>query len=70
MTAEIVNLRRARKSAARDSEARVAAANRARFGQPKAERDAVRREADRAARTLDGNRVVRDGDGGQKDHGA
>ena len=70
MTAELVNLRRVRKAAARDAEARAAAANRVRFGQPNAERDSARREADRAARALDGNRIARTGDAEERDHGA
>jgi hypothetical protein len=63
MTAELVNLRRVRKAMTRDADARVAAANRAWFGQPKTERDAARLEAGRAARALDGNRISEDGDG-------
>jgi hypothetical protein len=63
MTAELVNLRRVRKAMARAEDARVAAANRARFGQPGAQRDAIRLEADRAARALDGNLISDDADG-------
>jgi hypothetical protein len=48
---------------ARAEDARVAAANRARFGQPGAQRDAIRLEADRAARALDGNLISDDADG-------
>lgn len=63
MSAEIINLRRARKTAGRDAEAREAAANRARHGQSKAERTATRAQADLAARRLDGSKVSRTHDG-------
>lgn len=59
MSAEIVNLRRVRKAAARDAEARSAATNRARHGQSRAARESVRAEADLAARRLDGSKVAR-----------
>lgn len=52
--AEIVNLRMARKAQQRAAAARAAAANRAKFGQTRAERDGHQAEAERAARTLDG----------------
>ena len=51
---EIVNLRRARKDKARAAKDADAAANRAKFGTPKAERDARAAEAALAARRLDG----------------
>jgi hypothetical protein len=63
MSAAIVNLRRARKAASRDAEARAAAANRVRHGQSKAAREAARAEADLAARRLDGSKVARPADG-------
>ena len=54
--AEIVNLRMARKVKARQTAEDTAAANRARFGQAKTERLEVAREAERAARLLEGAR--------------
>ena len=67
MTADLINLRRARKTRARADKERRAAGNRAAFGVPKAEREASRaREAQGAAR-LDGHRredeAGPDGDG-------
>ncbi|MFO0292148.1 MAG: DUF4169 family protein [Rhodospirillales bacterium] len=59
MSAEIVNLRRARKAASRDADARAAAANRARHGQTKSARDATRAQADLASRRLDGSKLSR-----------
>jgi hypothetical protein len=56
---EIVNLRQARKRAARVEREAEAAANRAKFGRTKAERRAQAAETDTLARTLDGAR--RDG---------
>lgn len=53
MTAEIINLRRARKAKARQDATREAAANRALYGQPKAQRLAQRDAQQRAQRTLD-----------------
>lgn len=52
--AEIVNLRLARKAAARRSKEAEAAANRLAHGRTRAEREATRAEAMRAARLLDG----------------
>ncbi|MFA7587487.1 MAG: DUF4169 family protein [Novosphingobium sp.] len=52
--AEIVNLRMARKARSRVDKAQLAAANRAKFGAGKAQRDAARQEAERLGRTLDG----------------
>jgi hypothetical protein len=54
MTAEIINLRRARKARARLERDREAAQNRARFGRAKVERASQEAEADLAARRLDG----------------
>jgi hypothetical protein len=51
---EIVNLRQARKAAARGKQEDEAAANRAKFGQTKASRKLVEAEAERARKTLDG----------------
>ncbi|MCP3734788.1 DUF4169 family protein [Sphingomonas sp. RP10(2022)] len=52
--AEIINLRRARKARDRDVAAKAAAANRAKFGRTKAERDADATNRARIERTLDG----------------
>lgn len=56
MTADIVNLRRARKARARAGKEAEAAANRAKFGRTKAgrERDAISERID--ARRLDGHK--------------
>jgi hypothetical protein len=51
---EIVNLRLARKAAARRTKEADAANNRAAHGRTRAEREATRAEAARAARLLDG----------------
>ena len=51
---EIVNLRQARKRAARAAEEEKAAANRAKFGQGKAERAAAKAEAEKRRALLDG----------------
>jgi Domain of unknown function (DUF4169) len=53
---EIVNLRRARKNKARTAKDTEAAANRAKFGTPKTERDRRAAEADLSARQLDGHK--------------
>ncbi|WP_336977870.1 DUF4169 family protein [Altererythrobacter fulvus] len=58
--AEIVNLRLARKAKQRADKAGTAAANRAKFGQTKAEKSIQRDEAERAGRTLDGAKLERD----------
>lgn len=58
--ADIINLRQARKAKVRKDKEQVAAANRAKFGQTKAEREVRRIEEARQDRLLDGNR--RDGD--------
>lgn len=55
--AEIVNLRLVRKARQRQDKATLAAANRARFGQPKSLRSAAEDEAERARRSLDGHRL-------------
>lgn len=54
MTAEIINLRQARKARARVIKGAHAEENRARFGTSKAERQRRAAETDRAARQLDG----------------
>jgi len=56
MTAEIINLRQARKARARAAKDAQADENRARFGLSKAERRQLAMETDRAVRHLDGAR--------------
>ncbi|PIP98084.1 MAG: DUF4169 domain-containing protein, partial [Rhodobacterales bacterium CG18_big_fil_WC_8_21_14_2_50_71_9] len=56
MTADIINLRRARKQRARAADKADAAANAARHGVGKAERALADAEAERLRRTLDGAR--------------
>jgi hypothetical protein len=51
---EIVNLRQVRKRAERAKREETAAANRAKFGQSKAERAAAKAEADKRRALLDG----------------
>lgn len=55
--AEVINLRMARKAKDRAEKARRADANRAKFGQAKADRKARRAETDRATRELDGKKL-------------
>ncbi|MDZ7894123.1 MAG: DUF4169 family protein [Sphingobium sp.] len=55
--AEIINLRLARKARKRGDAERLAAENRAKFGQNKAAKARQRQEAERAQRTLDGARI-------------
>jgi hypothetical protein len=62
MTAEIVNLRKARKSKARAVREAEADANRAKFGRARADRQASSLEEARKARALDAHR--RDEPGG------
>jgi hypothetical protein len=54
--ADIVNLNRFRKRRTREEEGRQAAENRVRFGRTKEERDKAAREAEKAARELEGKR--------------
>ncbi len=56
MSAQIVNLNRARKAKARADKERQAAENRVRFGQTKAERETGAREREIAAARIDGHR--------------
>lgn len=56
----VVNLRRARKAKARSQAGEVAAANRARFGTPKATRDLTKARSEKAAKALDSHRSERD----------
>jgi hypothetical protein len=60
MTAEVVNLRMARKARARDDAQALAATNRAKFGEVKPARKARESEAARADRVLDGARREQD----------
>jgi len=55
--AEVINLRLARKAKDRAEKARQADANRAKFGQAKADRKARQAEADCATRELDGKKL-------------
>lgn len=57
---EIVNLNRARKARRRQEQERQAAANRAKFGRPKAERRRDAAEEIRAARDLAGKKLERE----------
>lgn len=61
--AEIVNLRRARKSKARGEREKAAEANRVHHGTPKRIRDAAKVDSDNAARTLDSHRLKHDDEG-------
>ncbi|MFN3473858.1 MAG: DUF4169 family protein [Blastomonas sp.] len=58
--AEIINLRQARKAQKRKQAEATASANRAKFGQTKADRNAQTAENQRAARLLDGARREHD----------
>ena len=56
MTADILNLRRARKVRAREDKERRAAGNRAAFGVPKAEREASRAREEQMTVRLEAHR--------------
>jgi hypothetical protein len=56
MTAEIVNLRRARKQKARAGKEREAAANRIAFGRTRAEKAATVAERERSERAIESHR--------------
>ena len=60
MSAEIVNLRAARKRAQRRKDEKEAAAKRVAHGTPKALRQENETKRDKAARDLDGHRLERD----------
>lgn len=62
MTAEIINLRRARKNRDRAEREKTADANRIAFGRTRAEKDANRADAALEDRRLDGHRRSRDPD--------
>jgi Domain of unknown function (DUF4169) len=59
---EIVNLRRARKQKARLRDEAAAAANRAAFGVPKADKRKARSERDLVERRLDDHRLAESAD--------
>lgn len=59
MSADIVNLRRARKAKQRSNAEREAEANRRAFGRTKAEREVEAARREREARTLAGHRRER-----------
>jgi len=69
MPGDVVNLRQARKAKARAEKEKQAAENRARFGQPKRERDAREAAADLDTRRLDGHRRGDPKDTGDGDAG-
>ncbi|HEY3638078.1 MAG TPA: DUF4169 family protein [Rhizomicrobium sp.] len=58
--AEIVNLRRMRKMNERDNAQKVAAANRAKYGTPKAQRDASKAEKSRKERIVDPHKIEKE----------
>ncbi|RIV88663.1 DUF4169 family protein [Aurantiacibacter xanthus] len=58
--ADVINLRSARKAKHRADKAREAEANRAKFGQTKAEKTLRQQDQNRAERLLDGARLERD----------
>jgi hypothetical protein len=57
MSAEIVNLRQARKQKQRQTKAKTAESNRQKFGRTKAERDADRRRRDMLEKQVDGHKL-------------
>lgn len=59
--AEIVNLRRARKSRARSDKEARASENRTRFGRTRAEREAEAAASTQVTRELDGHKLDRPG---------
>lgn len=62
MSAEIVNLRQARKRKQRETRDKEAEDNRRKFGRTKAERDAARRRRDELEKKVDGHRLSPSGD--------
>lgn len=58
--AEVINLRTARKAKARAESAKIAEANRAKFGRSKGEKGAQQAEVARINRDLDGAKRERD----------
>lgn len=67
MTAKVINLRAARKSAARDAARRKGAENAEKFGLGKARKAAQQIESDRARRHLNGLRLDHEGTQDQAD---
>ncbi|MBK8160768.1 MAG: DUF4169 family protein [Rhodospirillaceae bacterium] len=65
--AEIINLNRAKKAKARDSEERLAAENRVRFGRTKVEKANDRREMARREQLLAGKELTAPRDSGEKE---
>lgn len=65
--AEIINLNRAKKARARDSEQRLAAENRVRFGRTKVEKVNDRREAARREQLLSAKELARPTDADEKE---
>ncbi len=57
MSAEIVNLRQARKQKQREAKDNQAEDNRRKFGRTKAEREAARRRRDELEKKVDGHRL-------------
>lgn len=55
--AEVINLNRFRKAKTKAEAASAAETNRVAFGRTKAEKEAARRERDKAAKDLDGKKV-------------
>ena len=64
--AEIINLNRAKKAKARDSEARLAAENRVRFGRTKVEKANDRRDQERRQKFLAGKELTPPADSDNK----
>ncbi|WP_421984088.1 DUF4169 family protein [Roseibium sp.] len=64
MSAEIVNLRQARKRKQRETRDKEAKDNRRKFGRTKAERDAARRRRDELEKKVDGHRLSPSSDDG------
>ncbi len=57
---KVINLRAARKSAARDAARRQGDANAVKFGRSKAQRQSEAADTERQERHLDGHRIERD----------
>jgi hypothetical protein len=60
---EIVNLRRARKSKARDAHEKAAAVNRLHHGTPKHLRDTAKAGNEKAVRAIDAHKIEPEGEG-------
>jgi hypothetical protein len=56
--ADIINLRQRRKQKAREAAGAVSAANRAKFGRPKADRDQEKAETERARTEIDNKKLT------------